>query len=94
MPIINRHQFFQTAFGLKEVTEEGQSYFVPIDDEAVPELKDYERLLSASRKAAFSAFSKKLEYKMSPVFTQTDITQPLQQACEINYAMVLLESLE
>ncbi len=94
MPIINRHQFFQTAFGLKEVTEEGQSYFVPIDDEAVPELKDYERLLSASRKAAFSAFSKKVEDKMSPVFTQADITQPLQQKYEMDYAMELLESLE
>lgn len=36
MPINNRHQFFQTALGLKEVTEGGQSFFVSIDDEAVP----------------------------------------------------------
>ncbi len=94
MPIMNRHQFFQTAFGLKEVTEGGQSYFVPIDDEAVPELKDYERLLSASRKAAFSAFSKKLDDKMPPVYTETDITEILKTPFEMKYAMTLLESLE
>ncbi len=94
MPIMNRYPFFQTALGLREVTEGGQSFLVPVDDEAVPELKDYERLLSASRKAAFSAFSKKLDHKKPPVFSPKDITQPLRQAFEMNYAMTLLESLE
>ncbi len=101
MPIINRHQFFQmtlAGLGLKEVTEGGQSYVV--SDVNLPEFplrelyENHERKLSTSRKAAFAVFSKKLVDKQPPVFTKADISQPLQQACEMNYAMTVLESLE
>ncbi len=100
MPIINRDRFFKTtltALGLKEVTEGGQSYFVSCVN--VPEFEgsekyDHEKTLSASRKAAFGALSKKLDDKQPPVFTETDLTELLKTAFEMNCAMGLLESLE
>ncbi len=94
MHIIAPLQFFKTAFGLKEIVYRDQSFLVCSDYEAIPELMSFELKLSVIRQAALLALTKKLKDKHPPVFTQTDITEPLQQAFEMNYAMVLLESLE
>ncbi len=97
MKLANPFKFFQQALGLKEVTEDHQTYLVACDDEEIPAVKVIQRQLSPSRRAAFSAFSNKLSHQMAPIFSQTDIDEQLQDdehEREMNCAMSLLASLE